>query len=497
MLTQASLDYGIYLIAGTLLLAFLLTRLSSKFGIPGLVLFVAIGMVLGSDISGLIYFDNPFVARLIGMLALIVILFEGGLKTEWSTVRPVLLPAGSLATLGVVGTSLVVGFAAHLVLNISLVEGMLLGAIVGSTDAAAVFSVIGQRRLKPRVKYTLEAESGMNDPMAIFLTILLLSIITAPVASAWDLIGLLVWQAATGLTIGFGMGRGTVTLVNRMRLGDGVLYPALFLTTSLVTYSVVSLVNGSGVLAVYIFAMVIGNSPIPFRHNVIRFHEGLAWLAHVSMFTILGLLVFPRQLIPVIVPGLILAITLILVARPLAVFATTPGMGFTFRERLFVSWAGLRGAVPIILATYPFLVGYEQSNLIFNTVFFVVLTSALLQGTTIPPLARRLGLELGPKRTPVHALELLSLGETNVELVEYRVTEQCAAVNRTLADLPLPEHVVVSAISRGDAMIPPRGSTQLQLGDFLFVLTPSSLVPTVQEILSSGTAGPDVQGSAS
>lgn len=487
MPAQFVLDYGIYLLAGLLMLAVLMTYLSHRVGFPALVLFIGLGMLFGSDVLGFIDFDSPFLARFVGVSALILILFEGGLKTDWKAVRPVALPSFVLATLGVVLTAVVLGYAAHLVLGLSLLNGMLLGAIVGSTDAAAVFAIIGPRRIRERVKITLEAESALNDPMAIFLTVLALTILSAPNPSYWQLLVFLVWQAISGIALGFGMGHLAVWIVNRFKLGEGVLYPAFFFSAAMLTYSAGSLLNGSGFLAVYLFGIIIGNSSIPYRQKVGEFHEGIAWLAQVTVFTLLGLLVFPSQLISVAVPGLILAAILTFIARPIAVAICTLGMKYSLRELTFIGWAGLRGAVPIVLATYPFLAGNEHSQLIFNTIFFIVIASTLLQGTTLTPMARLLGLELGPKYTPVHTLELTSLEQPHKVLVEMRITDRCYAFGKTLADLHLPENVHVAAISRGEGVVVPRGSTALEDGDFLFILMAPDQKQAVQALLTDGT----------
>ncbi len=492
MFDQVALDVAIYLVAGILMLAVLLARMSSRFGIPGLIVFLGLGILFGSDVLGIVAFDNAYLARLISTSALIIVLFEGGLKTEFTLVRKVALPSASLATLGVVVTSFIMGYAAHLVLGLPLMEGLLVGAIVGSTDAAAVFSVIGPQRIRQRVKSTLEAESGANDPMAVFLTILAINVIMGAAPSAWSLAGQLLWQGAVGLGLGVGLGRFVVWFVSRYDVGDDdSLYQAFFLGSAFLVYSMVSALNASGILAVYVYGIVVGNNAFPLSGQVVRFHEGLSWLAQVVLFALLGLLVFPNQLVDIVVPGLILAAIMILVARPPAVWLATLGMGFNTRERLFLSWAGLKGAVPVILATYPFLVNYEHSALIFNTVFFVVLVSALVQGTTIASAARLLGLDEGKAHSPVHTLELTSLRTVNTELVEYHVTQDCHAVGRMLRDLSLPKTVTVAAISRGDQVVIPRGSTSLAQGDFLFVLTPVDEVAHVQEILANGDGEPD------
>lgn len=459
-------DNSIFLFAILLVVGVITTKFSSRFGLPSLVFFMAVGMVF----SHFIYFDNAFLTQLFGILALIVILFEGGLQTKWTDVRRVIKPSLSLATLGVVLTTVVVGVFAKFILDVSWLEGILFGAIVGSTDAAAVFAVLGNKNIKRKLTSTLEAESGTNDPMAVFLTMSLIQIIQFPDANGFKLVLYFLWQMGFGLVMGFIMGKLAVWSINRVNLDSSGLYPVLALAFAIFTYSSTALLYGSGLLAVYVMALWMGNADLTYRHSIFRFNEGFAWMMQILMFILLGLLVFPAELIKITWQGLALSLLLMFVARPIGVFISTSFMKFTVKEKVFISWAGLRGAVPIVLATYPLIAGLENGQLFFNVVFFVVLTSALVQGATISPLANKLGLSGGDKVSVPHSLELVSMGKTNNEIIEIHIKEDSYAENNELRQLVLPPETLITAVIRGDKLITPRGSTKLLAGDILYVL---------------------------
>lgn len=456
------------LILGSLLLAGVTaTKLAFRMGVPALVLFIAVGMGLGSYV----YFDDAFIAQFVGTTALVVILFEGGLQTSWKQMRRVAIPAASLATLGVIVTAVLTGFLSWLLLGVDLPVAMLIGAIVGSTDAAAVFSVIGEQNIRTRLKYTLESESALNDPMAVLLTLLVLSWIQAGPPNLWQAIGFLFWQLAVGLVMGLVLGKIATWGLSRARFESSGLYPIFLFAIAITTFAVTSWINASGFIAVYVLGIFIGNMELPYRQSIFRFHEGMAWLAQMIMFMILGLLVFPNELGPVIGPGFLVAGGLLLVARPIAVWLTTLGMGFSTKELLLISWAGLRGSVPIVLATFPLQAGVPQSGLIFNIVFFVVVTSCLIQGSTIAKVAQWLGLTEGTTSTPPMTLELVAMEKLDVDLVELILPKGSPAEGKRLADLALPEQVTVSALIRSNRVVTPRGFTRLEAGDILFLLT--------------------------
>lgn len=375
-----------------LLFSVLISKISHKFGVPVLLCFLGIGMLAGSEGPGGIFFNNARFAQSMGVTALIFILFSGGLDTEWREVRPALPGAISLATVGVLLTTLLVGAFAAYIMHISLLEGMLFGAIISSTDAAAVFSVLRTKelRLHRKLAALLELESGSNDPMAVFLTIGLTNLLVNPAAPLYSIILLFFQQMIVGLLGGLILGRGSVLLINQLHLEVVGLYPVLTIALVLFIYGITTVLNGSGFLAVYIAGILIGNSRLHHNETLSHFHEGLAWLMQVVMFLTLGLLVFPSRLAVIAVSGVLIVLFLIFVARPVSVLASLIFTRIPIREKLFVSWVGLRGAVPIVLATFPLIAGETKAQGIFNEVFFVVVVSVLLQGTSLPFVARKL-----------------------------------------------------------------------------------------------------------
>jgi potassium/hydrogen antiporter len=480
-----STDSFILLSAILFIAGVLTTRFSTRLGVPSLIFFILVGMIMGSDILGIIYFDNAALTQLIGVVALVIILFEGGLQTSLKDVRPVIVPSLSLATFGVLITSGIVAAAAKMILGLDWLESILFGAIVGSTDAAAVFAVLKGQNVSPKLGSTLEAESGSNDPMAVFLTVAMIELITIPDASIIKLIGDFFLQMGLGVILGVIFGKIAVKSLNSINLDSSGLYPVFATAFALLTYGLTAFVNGSGLLAVYIAAIMIGNAEIAYRHSIFRFSEGFAWMMQILMFVILGLLVFPSELFtPVIfIQGILISAILMLIARPLAVYLSTVKMNYTNKEKLFLSWAGLKGAVPIVLATFPLLAGIEGSHQIFNVVFFVVLTSALIQGATIPYLAKKLGLNGPPKTTPMQSLELISLGKADAEMIEYEMEADSAIVGKTLTDIPFPEGSLVNAIIRKGNLIAPTGSTVIMAGDFLYILSARKNKPHLKKLL--------------
>lgn len=462
------------------------TKISTRFGLPALLLFILIGMIAGSDGLNIIYLDNPNYAQIIGIIALVVILFEGGLSTKWTTIRPVAAPSLLLATVGVLITSMIVAVGATLILGVTWMEGLLFGAIVGSTDAAAVFSVLKGNNIKKRLAATLEAESGTNDPMAMFLTLAMIEFLMVDGHSFLHMTGDFFLQMSIGLITGLVIGKGASIMINRISLDSGGLYPLLALGAAFLSYAVAVNIYGSGLLAVYVAALVIGNSDLTYRHVIFSFNEGFAWMMQLVMFVILGLLVFPGQLFTweVTINGLLISAILIFIARPAAVWLSTIGFGYSMNEKNLLAWAGLRGAVPIVLATYPMIAGFEHAQLFFNVVFFVVLTSTLIQGSTISPVAKWLGLT-GPEKTiPFHTLELISVGKTNVEMVEYQVKPGTAVEGMNLMEIPFPRGVLVNAVIREEELITPSGETTLQAEDILYMMTSRKNEKQLMKLLS-------------
>ncbi|TWT01896.1 potassium/proton antiporter [Planomicrobium sp. CPCC 101079] len=455
----------LFLISVMLIIGVLATKFSSKLGLPALILFLVAGMVL----NRFMYFEDVQLVQFIGTLALIIILFDGGTQTKWGKMKPILGPASSLATLGVLLTTFITGVAAMYILDFSLLEGLLLGAIVGSTDAAAVFSVLGNKNFNQRLTATLEAESGSNDPMAVFLTVALIQLIQMPDMSIWVAIGNFFIQMGLGLAIGLLLGKISVFAINNIKLDTSSLYPILAMGAAVFTFAVTDYLGGSGLLAVYVMAVFVGNSDLTHRFSILRFNEGFAWMMQIIMFTLLGLLVFPGQLISVFWRGILIAVILMFIARPLAVFISMLFMKYNFKQKLFISWAGLKGAVPIVLATYPIVAGIGSSNLIFNTVFFVVLISALMQGSTLSWLAERLKLT-GDEDDGSASVELINLGDTDSEIMKVTIPKQSPAVNMSLTDLTLPDHTLIIGITRKKKLLTPTGSSVIEKGDTLYVL---------------------------
>ena len=387
----------LFLLGGLLIsLSILGSRLSSKFGLPLLIIFLALGMLAGEEGVLGIQFDDYSLAFLIGHLALAMILLDGGLRTRLKTFRAGFKPALSLATLGVLLTSGSIGFLAMWIFDLNLFEGLLIGAIIGSTDAAAVFSMLSGRgiNLNERVGATLEIESGTNDPMAIFLTIMLVELITGEMGGAWDTVLFLLQQFGFGLIIGIGGGWLIAKLLNWMDLAPG-LYAMLALALGFSVFGLTGVIGGSGFLAIYLCGLMIGNQPGRHLNFILPVHDGLAWLSQIGLFLILGLLVNPSELLQYALPSLVIALALIFVARPIAVFLSIkPFFRFRWRELGFISWVGLRGAVPIVLAIFPVIGGVENASLYFNVAFAVVLLSLLIQGSTLSLMARWMRVEV-------------------------------------------------------------------------------------------------------
>ncbi len=471
---------GIFLLAGVLM-----TKVSSRAGVPSLVLFMIIGMFLGSDVTGIIYFSNAEIAQLVGIVALIFILFEGGLQAKWQHIRPVMGGSLSLATIGVLITTMIVAATAYSILDITWLEAFLLGSIVGSTDAAAVFSVLAGQNVNSKISSTLEAESGTNDPMAMFLTIAFIQLIMLPEASVMSMVGSFVLEMGLGAVFGVLLGYLASWTLNRIRLDASGLYAVLSAGFAIFIYSVTALMQGSGLLAVYLAALVLGTRQLTQSYSIISFHEGVAWLMQIVMFVLLGLLVFPSQLLDwdLMWKGLVLSFVLILIARPIAVFISTAFFDYTLNEKLFLSWAGLRGAVPIVLATFPMIAGVENSYLFFNIVFFIVLTSALLQGSTIPFMANKLSLNGRPQPKRIHSLELISMDKANAEMLEVELTDKSPFAGQLVQTIGLPKQTLISAIIRSGKLVMPTGTTKLKVGDVLYVLTEKKQVPKVKMVL--------------
>ncbi len=467
---MALFDYLLLGVALLLLLSVISSKASTQLGVPTLVLFLVIGMLAGSDGPGGIYFDNPWLAQSLGSVALIFILFSGGLDTKWKEIKPILWKGAVLSTLGVILTALIVGCAAYYVLDFSIYEALLLAVIISSTDAAAVFSILRTRqiRLKGNLRPLLELESGSNDPMAIFLTTGMISLILNPGTSPAAMVPMFAQQMALGAVFGVLSGRSMAYFINRIRLDYQGLYPILTISLVMITYTATSILGGNGFLAVYLAGLSLTNHSFIHKRSLIHYHDSLAWLMQIAMFLTLGLLVFPKQLIPVASIGLFICFVLMFMARPISVLlCLLPFRDMSIEERIMVSWVGLRGSVPIILATFPLIYGIDEADMIFNVVFFVVLTSVLVQGSTIPFVARHLGIDVPDEPLQQTLPENIQEKEVCSSLVKLEVLPESSAVGSQIADLNLPDDTWIAVLTRGGSPLRPSGSTILQAGDIL------------------------------
>lgn len=481
----------IILIASLVLLASILSSVvTSRVGVPLLLVFLLLGMLLGEQGPGGIHFDDVQTAHLFGSLALAIILFDGGISTPFKNFRVGLKPALGLATIGVVITSGITGWFAAWWLKLDWLEGLLLGAIVGSTDAAAVFSLLRSHglELKQRVGATLEIESGSNDPMAIFLTILLIELITSDQGDVGLVVLVeLVRQMGLGALFGILGGLGLVRLINRVEMTAG-LYPLAVMAGGLSIFGVTSVLDGSGFLAIYLAGLLVGNRPLQASQYIKRFHDGIARLSQIGMFLMLGLLVTPSELLLVAPDALLFAAVLTLIARPVAVWLCLLPFRFRWREQLYVAWVGLRGAVPIILALFPLLAGLDEARVYFNIVFFVVILSLLVQGWTVAASARWLGLEVPPTSYQVQRVELDIPGQPGLELVGYHLAKDTPVVIERRDHIRLPSGTRLVAVLRDRQLVDTIDLADLQAGDYLYLIADPHHLPELDHLFVASAA---------
>ena len=484
-------DYELILIAGLLLATGLLAaKVADRVRVPGLLLFLGLGMLLGSEGVGGIEFENYDLAQTLGTIGLILILFEGGLTAGWGEIRPVLGTAVSLATIGTVITAVITGFVAVWLFDLSTLEGMLIGGAVAATDSAAIFAVLRGSHLSKPLARALEGESGMNDPVALLLVTGFIEWIQDPGYGIADMAGSLVAKLALGVAFGIAIGYGARWCFRNLDLPNPGLYPVASIATVAIAYGLPELAHGSGFLSVYIAALILGTGPVPAKPTVIAFHQGLSWVAQISLFALLGLLVFPSGLGEVAGEALLLSAALIFIARPFAAFVASVFSPFNNRERLMLGWAGLRGAIPIWLATFPVVAGVGDNELIFNSIFFVVVTSTLVQGATFEPLAKRLGVVSDEPTLPPPLIETGIIRELGAESFVWRIRPGDAAAGVMAKDLDLPREALVNLIVRNGEALPPRGSTELEVGDELHIVARLEALDAVQQLAGRWRNGP-------
>ncbi len=484
-------DGELILVAAALLAAGIAASLvASRVRLPGLLLFLGVGMAIGTDGTGWIAFDDYELARTIGVVALALILFEGGLTAGLEEIKPVLRPSLSLAVLGTLGTCVICGFAASWLFDFTLLQGLLLGAIISSTDGAAIFALLRESTLRRRLARTLEGEAGFNDPVAVLLVIGFIDWIDTPGYGALDMFGLFVREMGIGAALGLAVGSLAVWALRNSRLASPGLYPVATLSAAGLAFGGAATLHGSGFLAAYLAGLVLGSGRIPAKQTVTVFHQGLAWVAQIAMFLALGLLVFPSDLDNVWVEGTALALILVFVARPLPAFLAVAFDRFSAGERLVLGWAGLRGAVPVVLATFPVIDGVEHSREFFNIVFFAVVLSTLLQGTTVEWVARKLGVTTSEPALPRPLVETGTVRRLGAEIVEYPVGEDDAIVGQLVRELGLPRDALLSVIVRGEEALLPRGSTRIEADDRLHVMVREEVAEEMQDLLERWRAGP-------
>lgn len=465
------------LLVGSILLflSVIAGKTSYRFGVPTLILFLAIGMLAGSDGVGEINFDDPKAAQFIGIVSLNFILFSGGLDTNWKSVKPILWQGVTLSTAGVMLTATVVGIFVWLITDFTIYESLLLGSIISSTDAAAVFSILRSKSLalKTNLRSTLELESGSNDPVAYVMTIAFLGLVVNQDQAFYTVFPLFIQQMAIGGLAGFLFGRLSKIVINNIRLDFEGLYPVLAIAMMFITFSVTDFVRGNGFLAIYICAVYLGNQDLIHKKTIMKMYDGLAWLMQIVLFLTLGLLVYPSEIVPVIGIGLLISIFLMIVARPVAVFLSLLPFRMQIRRRFYISWVGLRGAVPIVFATYPLLAGIEKADMIFNVVFFISVTSVLIQGTTLSVVARWLHVSIPEKVKPLNPTDAFLAEYPKTAMREITLQPDCKMIGKKIVDLAFPKQAIIAMIKRNSKYITPNGSTELFPGDTLIVLSDS------------------------
>jgi len=484
-------DAQLMLLAGALMAVGLAAaKVADRARIPGLLLFLGLGMLLGEEGLGHIVYNDAELTRTIGTIGLVLILFEGGLTAGWNEIRPVIGTAVSLATIGTLVTAGIAGFAAVWLFDLEPLEGLILGTAIATTDSAAIFAVLRGSTVSRQLARALEGESGLNDPVALLLTVGLIDLLLEPGFTVGDLALSVVVAFVIGVPIGLAIGWTAREAFRRLDLPSPGLYPVASLATAALAYGAAEVLHGSGFASVYVAGLVLGTGSIPARGSTVAFHQGVSWTMQITLFVVLGLLVFPSGLIEIAPQGLALSAVLMFVARPVAAYLASAFAPFSARERVLLGWAGLRGAIPIWLATFPVIAGVGEASDIFNAVFFVVVTSTLIQGATFEPLARRLGLTTTEPAISRPIVETGIIRRLGGETFTYTVHARDAIVGRMVKELGLPREALVNVIVREDAALLPRGSTEIAAGDELHIVARREAIGEVERLTERWRSGP-------
>lgn len=480
------IEYFLIVFSFLILLSIAIAKFSENIGMPSMVLFIGIGMIAGSEGLFGIPFEDPGIAQSIGIVALVFILFSGGLETKWTSVKEVLKEAVILSTLGVLLTALLVGLFLNLVFHFDLLQGLLLGAIISCTDAAAVFSTLRSRdlSLKGKINSILELESGSNDPMAVFLTLGIIQLIKVPGTSYLQIFFMFLMQMGVGGILGYLSGKIMVVVINKLKLRHDGIYPVFSLAYACFIYGFTALLGGSGFLAVYIAGIVVGKESFVQKKSMTRFFDGLAWLSQICMFLTLGLLVFPSRLLNIFAIGVMLSVFLVLVARPVSVFISLAFSKFRWNEKAFISWVGLRGAVPVILATFAMIANIPNADTIFSIVFFIVLTSALIQGWSLSPAAKLFNVGMPLPKKKHYPLEYAPMEGVDTELIDLFVPFNADVAGKTIVELGLPKDCLITMINRDENFLVPSGGSVLEEGDIVLILVNKDNLPEIKGIFT-------------
>ncbi len=478
-------------VAGALMAAGIAAALlADRVKVPGLLLFLGLGMLVGSEGIGGVEFADAELTRTLGTIGLVLILFEGGLTAGWKEIRPVLATAVSLATVGTILTAMIAGFASAWILDLSALEGLIVGSAIAATDSAAIFAVLRGSTLRRKLARSLEGESGMNDPVALLLVTGFIAWVEEPGFGFSDMAIDLVLKLGLGAALGVAIGFAARGAFRRLDLPTEGLYPVASIAVAALSYGITEVAHGSGFLAVYLTALILGTGQVPGRRTVVTFHQGLGWVSQISLFFLLGLLVFPDRLLDVAGEGLLISAVLMFVARPLAALIASLVTHFALRERLMLGWAGLRGAIPIWLATFPVIEGLDAGGEIFNIIFFVVVSSTLVQGVSFEPLAQRLGLTTSEPAVSPPLVESGRIRGLGGDVLVHRVRQGDAIAGRPVRDLRLPREAIVNVIVRGGEALPPRGSTEIEAGDELHILVRAEVRSEVEGLMRLWAEGP-------